>query len=87
MLWPESWPIRGEDVAFADSAATIIKEAASGRLHISGGAAFGDPPTDVESFMVAAEVANATSSPLIGHDSGHGIYIYIYIRGFGKAVL
>ena len=22
MLWPESWPIRGEDVAFADSAAT-----------------------------------------------------------------
>ena len=72
MPWPESWPIRGEDVAFADSAATI-KEAASGRLHISGGAAFGGPPTDVESFMVAAESANATSSPLIGHDSGHGI--------------
>ena len=22
MPWPESWPIRGEDVAFADSAAT-----------------------------------------------------------------
>ena len=27
MPWPESWPIRGEDVAFADSAATR-KEAA-----------------------------------------------------------
>ena len=29
-------------------------------------------PTDVESFMVAAEAASATSSPLFGHDSGHG---------------
>ena len=67
MPWPESWPIRGEDVAFADSAATR-KEAASGRLHICGRAA-----TDVESFLVAAESANATSSPLIGRDSGYGI--------------
>ena len=72
MPWPESWPIRGEDVAFADSAATR-KEAASGRLHICGRATFGGPPTDVESFLVAAESANATSSPLIGRDSGHGI--------------
>ena len=71
MPWPESWPIRGGDVAFADSAATR-KEAASSRLHI-GRAAFGGLPTDVESFLVAAESANAISSPLIGHDSGHGV--------------
>ncbi len=36
MPWPESWPIRGEDVACADSAAAT-KEAASGHLHICGG--------------------------------------------------
>ncbi len=65
MTWARSWRRRGGDVASADSAATR-EEAASGRLH-SG------PPTDVESFLVAAESANATSSPLIGHDSGHGI--------------
>ena len=56
MPWPESRPIWGEDVAFADSAAQL-----------------GGPPTDVESFLVAARSANATSSPLIGHDSGHRI--------------
>ena len=72
MPWPESWPIRGEDVAFADSAATR-KGAASGRLHICARAAFGGPPTDVESSLVDAESANATSSTLIGDDSDHGI--------------
>ena len=54
MPWPESWPIRGEDVAFADPT-TTIKEAAEGRLHIGGGAA------DVESFMVVVGAANTTS--------------------------
>ena len=49
MPWLESWPIRAEDAAFADSAST------------------GKDSTDVESFLVAAETANATSSPLIGH--------------------
>ena len=52
---PDAWPIRGEDVAFADSAATRKEES--------------------ESFLVlvAAESAHATSSPLIDHDSSHGI--------------
>ena len=72
MPWPQSWPIRGEDVAFADSAATR-KEAGFGRLHICGRAAFGGPPTDVESFLMAAESANATPSHLLDHDSGYGI--------------
>ena len=56
------------------------------------------PPTDVEAsggrlLMVAAEAADATTSPLLGHDSGHGIsdtfhrsgYAYHYIdprRGY-----
>ena len=68
MPWPESWPIRGEDVAFADSAATG-KDSTS----------VGGPPEAALPQMwrrpeaVAAESANATSSPLIGHDSGHGI--------------
>ena len=69
---PESWLIKGEDVVFADSAATR-KGAAAGRFHICGRAAFGGPPADVESFVVAAESAIATSSPLIGHDLGHRI--------------
>ena len=72
MPWPESWPIRGEDVAFADSAATR-KDSTS----------VGGPPKaalpqmwrrpEAASFLVAAESANVTSSPLVGHDSGHGI--------------
>ena len=75
--------MRGEDVAFADSAATI-KEAASGRPHICGGAAFGGTPTDVEPFMVAAESPNATSSPLIGHDKSHGISDTYHRSGYAS---
>ena len=54
MPWPESWPIRGEDVAFADSAATR-KDSTS----------VGGPPEaalpqmwrrpEAASFLVAAE--------------------------------
>ena len=56
--------IRREDVAFPDSTFTI--KDASG------------PPTDVEeanaaSFLLVVESANATLSPIIGHDLGHGI--------------
>ena len=70
MPWPESWPIMGGDVAFADSAATR-KDSTS----------VGGPPKaalpqmwrrpEAASFLVAAE--SATSSPLIGRDSGHGM--------------
>ena len=72
MPWPEWWPIWGEDVAFADSAATI-KDSTS-----VGGPPKAAPPLmwrrpEAASFMVAAEAADATTSPLIGHDSGHGI--------------
>ena len=72
MPWPESWPIRGEDVAFADSAATR-KDSTS----------VGGPPNaalpqlwwrpEAAPLLVAAESASAPSSPLIGDASGHGI--------------
>ena len=64
--------IRCEDVAFAESAATRTDSTSAG----------GPPKAalpqiwsrlEAASFLVAAESANATSSPLIGHDSGHGI--------------
>ena len=42
---------------FATSPSTIM-EAAFGRLHNNGGAAFGGPPIVVESIMVDGEVAN-----------------------------
>ena len=61
-----------EHVAFADTAAAR-KGGASGRLHICGRTAFGGLPTDGGFFLVAAVSANATSSALSGHDSGHGI--------------
>ena len=69
MPWPESWPIRGEDVAFADSAATR-KDSTSvgGPLEAALPQMWRRP--EAASFLVAAESANATSSPLIGHDSG-----------------
>ena len=63
MPWPESWPIRGEDVAFADSAATR-KDSALPQMWSW---------LEATSVLVAAESANAASSPLIGRDSGHGI--------------
>ena len=56
MPWPESWPIRGEDVALAASAATI-------KDSTSVGAAEGGPPLlwrrpKAASIMVDGEAAN-----------------------------
>ena len=72
MPWPESWPIRGEDVAFADFAATRKDSTSLGRPPKAALPQMWRRPEAV-SFLVAAESANATSSHLIGHDSGHGI--------------
>ena len=72
MPWPESRPIRGEDVAFAYSAATR-KDSTSVRGPPKAALAQMRRRPEAASFLVAAEWANATSSALIGHDSGNGI--------------
>ena len=68
--WPESWPIRGEDVKFADSAATR-KESVGKPPKVALPQMWRRP--EAAPFLVTAESANATSSPLIGDDSGHAI--------------
>ena len=50
-------------------------EAAFGRLHNNGGAAFGGPPIVVESIMVDGEVANIGKT----YANMYRIFMYLYI--------
>ena len=50
-------------------------EAAFGRLHNNGGAAFGGPPIVVESIMVDGEVANIGKT----YANMYRIFMYMYI--------
>ena len=59
---------------FATSPSTIM-EAAFGRLHNNGGAAFGGPPIVVESIMVDGEVANIGKT----YANMYRIFMYMYI--------
>ena len=59
---------------FAAPASTIM-EAAFGRLHNNGGAAFGGPPIVVESIMVDGEVANIGKT----YANMYRIFMYMYI--------
>ena len=49
-------------LAISPASPASIKEAAFGRLHNGGPAAFGRRPTVVESFMVAGEAASAAKT-------------------------
>ncbi len=59
---------------FATSPSTIM-EAAFGRLHNNGGAAFGGPLIVVESIMVDGEVANIGNT----RANMYRIFMYVYI--------
>ena len=59
---------------FATSPSTIM-EAAFGRLHNNGGAAFGGPPIVVETIMVDGEAANIAKT----YGNTYQIFAYLYI--------
>ena len=61
---------------FATSPSTIM-EAAFGRLHNHGGAAFGGPPIVVESIMVDGEVAVANIGKT--YANMYRMFMYVYI--------